>query len=366
MSVNNDAKTKTKTKVKEPDEPISTLLEGGASGAPSVMPGESPGLPAAIFSQSLSADADAPLAKPEEEEELDAQAAVFGDMLEAVGLAVADSQATLDQSFCQSIKDLADRRITVVREVVTQLDDEGMPIIGDAELRSIEVSPLQYFTPPVHQWEDVSVSMDLSVASVSKTDGVTFKQSQWNAGVSGTGRALFSPLSWVGGAKASYDRTGANAQVSSSSETAFTQGSVLMDGKLGVRTTRSQPEAAKFVIGPQISISPKPFNEEFEIIEGEGEEDAESKRLKRRKVPVEILLLKSDGSINPGKLLELECDFPFFVSDDDGTGDFKTDAKGKLKVDVYRDFEKGANTAFTNTTITARLNNASKVIGIFI
>src|SRR5688572_127590 len=66
------------------------------------------------------------------EEQLKKAAPAFGNVLSAIGNAVAESQKALDKSVVDTINKLNDTTIDVVNQVVIELDDNGVPYGDEA------------------------------------------------------------------------------------------------------------------------------------------------------------------------------------------------------------------------------------------
>ena len=100
---------------------------------------------------------------------------------------MADSQAALDQGVIDTVNTLGNTNITVVTDVIQHLNDDGEPDPALTELVTTDLSVLNFFTPTIHEWKRVALSMDLSVGAFSESDGLTFNAEQSGGGVGGVG-----------------------------------------------------------------------------------------------------------------------------------------------------------------------------------
>ena len=113
----------------------------------------------------------------------------FGNILSSIGLGVARSQAALDEGVIETVKKLSSTMITVVTEVVEQLDDDGLPNVAATRLVTNDLSVLNFVTPTVHQWQHVSLSMDMSVGAMDEQTGLSFSVGTSSSGNNGNSLA---------------------------------------------------------------------------------------------------------------------------------------------------------------------------------
>lgn len=277
--------------------------------------------------------------------QLEAVAPTFGNILSSVGLGVANSQAALDKGVIDTVKKLADTKITVVTEVVEELNDDGLPNPSATQLVTNELSVLNFVTPTVHEWKHVALSMDMSVGAMDNETGVSYSVSRKSSGVGSYG--LFFGAVGVGYLSNNSDFRSMSAN--SDQEAQWSEGSVRLDATLAPRRTGKFPVPASVSIGPQLFVS-----------QGSLVETKVGSVVTERSVDVLITVLKANGAVNPSKPIELEAAglLPSFSSVAPFTGS-TTNADGQCKVTLRRSITPGFGQT-SKRTLTVRLGQISK------
>jgi hypothetical protein len=277
--------------------------------------------------------------------QLKAVAPTFGQVLESVGAGVADSQAALDQGVIDTVNTLGNTNITVVTDVIQHLNDDGEPDPSLTELITTDLSVLNFFTPTIHEWKRVALSMDLSVGAFSETDGFTLNAEQSGGGVGGVG------LFW-GFLGLAYDNNYDDTQVfqrTHEQESSWSAGEVRLDAVLGPRTTGKFPIPDQVSVGPQISFA-----------QGTTVETPVAGAGVNRSVDLVISVTKASGDANPGKAVTVDAGSlrTSFSSTAPFTNN-QTNADGQIKVTITRNVPN-AGTGAAKVTITARLGALSQ------
>ena len=261
-------------------------------------------------------------------EQLDAAAPAFGNVLLAIGNGLASSQKALDQGVIDAVNTLNNTKIKIVTDVVEVLGDDGLPDASKTELVTKDVSVLNFFTPTVHEWKNVSIAMDLSIGSFHEDQGLQFRKTQHAESATATG-LFWGFLGWF-----DTDDTTKTTSVSSqrSADVAWQSGQLRVDALLGPRKTGKLPVPAAVSIGPQIFVS------QGAVTETKNDGDT----VTARTIDVEIEIRKADGSANPQKNITLNSGglLPSFP---DGSA---TGADGKMKVTLTRTLVPGFTTPF--------------------
>jgi hypothetical protein len=300
------------------------------------------GLPIGMTTAPLAADVSG---------QLQTVAPTFGQVLGSVGQGVADSQAALDQGVIDTVKDLADTKITVVTDVIQHLTDDGEPDPSQTQLVSTDLSVLNFFTPTIHEWKRVALSMDLSVGAFSETDGLTFNAEQQGGGVGGVG--LF--WGFVGlGYDYNYDDT-QSFQQTHQQESSWSAGEVRIDAILGPRQTGKFPIPSQVSVGPQIVFSQGAVKET--PVTGGGV---------NRSIDVLISVLKAAGDPNPNKALTVDAG-PLrtsFSSTAPFTGS-TTNADGNVEVTIIRNVPN-SGTGAAKVPVLVRLGELSQTFTLTI
>lgn len=278
-------------------------------------------------------------------------APTFGEVLAAVGVGVADSQAALDKGVIDTVHDLASTKITVVTDVIQHLNDDGEPDPAQTELVSTDLSVLNFFMPTIHEWKRVALSMDLSVGAFSESDGLTFHARQQGGGVGGVG--LFWGFVGIG-----YDYDYDNQQSFSQShqqEASWSAGEVRIDATLAPRQTGKFPIPAQISVGPQIVFS-----------QGAVKEVAVAGAGINRSIDVLVSVLKAAGDPNPNKAITVDAG-PLrtsFSSTAGFTGS-TTNANGQILVTITRNVPN-AGTGPAKVPVSVRLGGLAQAFTLTI
>ncbi len=277
--------------------------------------------------------------------QFDTLAPTFGNILASVGLGVAASQEALDRGVVDTVRALSDTKITVVTEVIEQLDDDGLPDVAQTRLVTNDLSVLNFVTPTVHEWKHVALSIDMSVGAMDDETGAQYTVSQSSTRAANVG--LFFGILGVGYYATSNSFRDINSQ--SHREAQWSQGTVQLDATLAPRRTTKFPVPARVSIGPQIFVS-----------QGSVVETLDSGTLTARSVDVLVNVRKASGAPNPSKTLELDAAglLPSFSSAAPFTGS-TTNADGQVKVTLRRSINFGFGQP-VRRTLTLRLGDISK------
>jgi hypothetical protein len=279
--------------------------------------------------------------------QLDASAPAFGSVLLSIGNGVAQSQKALDKGVVDMVNALNNTNITVVTDVVETLNDDGLPDASKTQLVTQNVSVLNYFTPTVHEWKNVAVSMDLTIDSFHQTQGVQFSKHQDINSDNNTG-LFWGFLGWTDYSTETKDTSFSS---NTTTEVAWQSGNVAVDAILGPRRTGKFPVPDSVQIGPQIFVSQ---GATVETKDGGGNVTA-------RAVNLTITVRKADGSPNPGKNIVLNAGglLPAFT----GASGSTTDANGNVQVTLTRTLFPGFTSArpFTVSISLGQLRQTASV-----
>lgn len=273
-------------------------------------------------------------------DELGRVAPTFGNVLSSIGIGVADSQTALDNGLVETVKELANTKIKVVTDVIQKLDDDGLVKADETELVTQDLSVLNFFMPTVHEWRTVKVSMDLNVGEIDNTTGMTFKRSQYSIGASTYG--AFWGLLGVG--EHHDTESEQSGRRSTRDEVDWSTGQVRLDAVLGARRSGSFRPPARVETGPQIYLSQGAITE------------ATNAGVRTRSVKVRVKVLKADGSVAPGKVLEVDGG-GLTPSFDPGS---TTDADGIVNVTLSRVIPLGIPVGNGRWRVTIHLNDIRK------
>jgi hypothetical protein len=262
----------------------------------------------------------------------------FGNVLMNIGAGVAQSQEEMDKSLVATVQKLRDATITVVTDVIQELDDQGLPdATKEVKLVTEEVSLLNYVPPTQHLWNRVALSMDLTVTGMSAENGMVFKQQQTQAsGVAGS--SWWGAYNWFDGQASTSTQ---QQSTRSAYEQQWSSGQVRLDATLGSRRMEKLPVGAEVSTGPQISFSMGQTTE------------TKAGPLVRRAVEVTLQVRKRNGQVSPGQNLVVSSDpFPYAFATPEGS---TTNATGKVVVQLTRDYPATVTPAPTPGTLSVKM-----------
>lgn len=300
-------------------------------------------MPAGLFSSTQALEADV-------SGELAGLAPTFGDVLMSIGNGVAQSQDALDRGLVETAQALSDTQISVITDVIQELDDDGLPVAAATELVQHEVSLINYVNPTVHEWSHVALSMDLSVSALDNETGITFDREQRQSRAGSVG--LFFGV--IGFGLMSSSTRSSYSERSTDQEMDWARGQVRMDAMLRPRDVENFPAPAQVEIGPQIYFS-----------QGSVDETVVGGIVTARSMDLMINVRKADGSANPNVVIELDSG-PFSHSFD-STGGFTgntTNADGQISVTLSRNIPNPRFLRSVTARVKATLGQIEKQVDI--
>ncbi|MBI5550032.1 MAG: hypothetical protein HY911_00900 [Desulfobacterales bacterium] len=276
-------------------------------------------------------------------DELGDLAPTFGDVLLSIGLGISESQAALDQGLVSAARQLSQTKISVISEVIQELDDNGLPNAAQTQLIENEVSLINFVNPTVHEWKHMALSMDLSVGETDYERGMTFNRTQRDISTHAYG-LFWGFLGWFD----TDDRTQQSGQTTrTDQETDWAQGQVRMDALLGPRVTGKFPVPAEVAIGPQIYFS-----------HGSVQETVSDGVVSERAMDLLIRVRKANGDVNPNVNLVIEApSFSFSFIDDATFNGSTANADGEIKVRLSRSIPNARFLRAVKGTVVARLGD---------
>lgn len=301
-------------------------------------------MPAGLFSNTLALEADV-------SGELAAMAPTFGDVLMAMGNGIATAQEALDRGLVETARQLSATRITVVSEVVQELNDDGLPNPAATQLVSTDVSLINYVNPIAHEWKHVALSMDMSVGAMDSERGMSFSQSSRSSGTHAYG-LLWGTLGWF---DMESSRSSSSGERRTDYEADWASGQVRMDAMLGPRRTDRFSAPAEVSVGPQLYFS---LGSVIETANAEGDVTA-------RAIDVIIKARKANGAVNPS--VNIEVDPAHYGISFASTGGFSgstTNAQGEVKITLTRNISSPRFLASTRGRVTVNLGQIKKYLEI--
>lgn len=332
-------------KVEKATAAAPAMPAGGFSGAPGAVPTGSILAAGSLAPAGLGSGTLAALGA-DVSGELAALAPTFGDVLISIGNGVASSQEALDRGLVETANALSRTNITVVTDVIQELDDDGLPQLGNTQLVSQEVSLINYVRPTAHEWSHVALSMDLTVGAMDRDQGMTFRKTMSSS--RGANAGLFFGFLGIGVMGFSDKSTFRSSE--SEVEANWAEGRVRMDAMLRPRKVEGFEPPAEVVIGPQIYLA-----------QGAVTETSASGVVTARATELLVTVRKADGSANPGVVIEVDSG-PFDPSFTTGGGfnGNTTNAAGQCKLALSRTIPSPLFQRRIRGTVTVNLGQIRK------
>ena len=300
--------------------------------------------PVGLLSSALAGEADV-------SGELAALAPTFGDVLLSLGNGVATAQEALDRGLVETAQLLSRTRITVVNEVVQELNDDGLPDPAATQLISSDVALINHVNPVAHEWKHVALSMDMSVGALDSERGMTFSRSSKTSGTHAYG-LLWGSIGWF---DTSTKRSYSSGSQDRDYEADWASGQVRMDAMLGPRRTDRFSAPAQATIGPQLYFS---LGSTTETVDADGFPTS-------RALDVVIKARKADGSVNP--TVNIQVDPAHYAINFASAGGFSgstTNAQGEVKITLTRTISSPRFRAPTRGRVVVSLGQIKKYLEI--
>lgn len=282
--------------------------------------------------------------------ELAALAPSFGDVLASIGRGVADSQTALDRGLVTTANALSQSNITIVTDVIQELNDDGLPVPSATELVTQSVSLINFVRPTAHQWSHVALRMDMTVGAVDNERGITVNTR--NRSFRAANAGLF--LGFLGIGVLSIRENSTFRKEESDFEANWAEGRVVMDALLQPRTVDGFDPPAEVTIGPQIFMAL-----------GSVQETLSSGVVTARSTTVVITVRKADGSVNPSVAIDVDAG-PFNLSFST-TGGFTgntTNAAGQCSVELSRSIPSPLFQRRVRGTVTVTLGQIERTLSV--
>jgi hypothetical protein len=274
----------------------------------------------------------------------------FGDILASIGRGVADSQTALDSGLVATATTLSQANITVVTDVVQELNDDGLPVPSATQLLTQNVSLINFVRPTAHQWSHVALRMDMTVGAVDSERGITVTSKSSSERAANAG--LF--FGFLGIGVSSFKSNSTFRKEESDFESNWAEGRVVMDALLQPRNVEGFDPPAEVTIGPQIFLAL-----------GSVQETLTSGVVTARATDIVITVRKADGSVNPAVAIDFDPG-PFdlsFATTDGFTGN-TTNASGQCRVTLSRNIPSPLFQRRARGTVTATLGQIERSLSV--
>lgn len=274
----------------------------------------------------------------------------FGDILASIGRGVADSQTALDRGLVSTANALSQNNITIVTDVIQELNDDGLPVPSATQLVTQSVSLINFVRPTAHQWSHVALRMDMTVGAVDNERGMTVNTR--NRSFTAVNAGLFLGILGIGVMSVKSNSTFRKEE--SDFESNWAEGRVMMDALLQPRTVEGFDPPAEVTIGPQIFMAL-----------GSVQETLSSGVVTARSTTVVITVRKADGSVNPSVAIDVDPG-PFNLSFST-TGGFTgntTNAGGQCSITLTRSIPNPLFQRPVRGTVTVSLGQIDRTVSV--
>lgn len=262
---------------------------------------------------------------------------VFGDFLKSVGLAVAETQEKLDETFRKTAEALSKQQIDVIAVFEQEIDDDGRMKAGKPHVQKLPL--INYITPTIQEISHCSLSADMKVREFSSGNGfkIQGKTTSASAGVSGSW-GMFG-----GGVRghASFGHTSTEASGGSGYTEDTAAGSMHLEATIQPRESVKLPQPFVLQKGPALKLTLDSVKAIEVDVPPATEGGEKTKRRTGTKATITAELRGSNNGPLGGKKLELSVDQPTvardFVKTDSGTtASSTTDKDGLVKLELTR------------------------------
>lgn len=257
-------------------------------------------------------------------DELEKGGPAFGSFVKAVGLAVADAQAKLDETLVTTAKALSDTQIDVIAVFEQEINDDGEMSTGTVHKQKLPL--VNYLMPTAYKWSRVYLQSDMRVKEFNGANGFNIqgKSSSFTAGAQAS-YGLFGGFS-VGGSTRfstnSYQYGG---------ETSFAQdeaaGDLHMEATLEPRDDIQLPRPFVLQKGPRLKVT---AGARTDIMDS-----ASPPQPIGRQITLTAELKNKSNNALPNKQLEFRISQPLlnYTLTNNGV----TDANGKVDITIKRE-----------------------------
>lgn len=252
---------------------------------------------------------------------------MFGDFLKSVGLAVAETQEKLDETFRKTAEALSKQEINVIAVFEQNIDDDGKMTKG--EMHKTPLPLINYVMPTIQEISRCEISADMKISEFSSGNGfqIQGKSTSFNAGASGSANMF-------GGSVSAYANFG-HSQSETSGGSNYAQdsaaGAMHLEATIQPRETVSLPKPFITQKGPSLKLT---LGNVTALETNAG--TAEKPVMKRTGTEAEITaeLTAINGSPSNNKTLEVSVNQPTVgLTTPDGT---KT-KDGKITIKLKRE-----------------------------
>ncbi|MGC4064849.1 MAG: hypothetical protein QM784_09425 [Polyangiaceae bacterium] len=251
-------------------------------------------------------------------DELEKGGPALGAFLKATGLAVADSQKALDETFRETAKMLSETQIDVIAIFEQVVDDEGQLKEGIPKKQKLPL--VNYVMPVGYAFRRVYLEADMKVQEFNAANGMNLRGKVTSLAANANFKAGMFGAS--GGASMSVGHSSYEQEASASVSTDTAAGSLHLEATLEPRQDVTLPAPIIIQKGPKLAIR---LLSRTDI---QTNNNGVLGPVTGRQAIFEILLKKTDGSANGSKEVNVTISDPMVSM----TGLGPTDAGGKISI----------------------------------
>jgi hypothetical protein len=254
---------------------------------------------------------------------------VFGDFLKSVGLAVAETQEKLDETFRKTAEALSKQEINVVAVFEQELDDNGKMKEGKPITMALPL--ITYVMPTIQEISRCEISADMKVREFSSGNGfqIQGKSQSLSTGVSGSYGMFGGSVS----GHFSYGQSSAEASGGSNHATDEAAGNMHLEATIQPRENVQLPKPFVTQKGPSLKLTIDKVESLFVDVPPATDGGAVTKRRNGTKATITAELTATNGALLKGKKLEVSVDQPTVGRT---IANSTTDDKGIVTIELER------------------------------
>jgi hypothetical protein len=183
-------------------------------------------------------------------DELEKGGPALGSFVKAIGLAVAEAQTKLDETFVKTAQALSNQQIDVIAVFEQEIDDNGEMTAGRAITARHPL--VNYARLPSHQFTRVHMQAEMKVSEFNSANGMNIRggSTSFKIGAKGNINQL-----WNAGAEASFSTHSYNQAVNNSTSRDEAAGTLQLDATIEAREETMLPRPLMVQKGPRLKVT---------------------------------------------------------------------------------------------------------------
>lgn len=183
-------------------------------------------------------------------DELEKGGPALGSFVKAIGLAVAEAQTKLDETFVKTAQALSSQQIDVIAVFEQEIDDNGEMTAGRAIMAKHPL--INYARLPSHQFTRVHMQAEMKVSEFNSANGMNIQggSTSFKIGAKGNVNQL-----WNAGAEASFSINSYNQALNNSTSRDEAAGTLQLDATIEAREETVLPRPLMVQKGPRLKVT---------------------------------------------------------------------------------------------------------------